>query len=233
MKLLVVCCGLLFMLGCEKPMVESNNKDFKNLAKSDTAKLNNLEKKTENDKSTKSKPIKSAAEQNNSPVNYQELEWTELIPKTELEALLNPPDYIMDIEDGSIEDQVARKIQGAMDTQQHADNDYEKALISTNTIEAMDGKNIEIPGFIVPIDFDEEQVVTSFFLVPYFGACLHMPPPPPNQIIYVEIERGFALESLYEPVVVSGKLSITLFEDQIATSAYMMKIDKIRLYNES
>ena len=71
--------------------------------------------------------------------------------------------------------------------------------MSTRVIEAFDGKAIRIPGFIVPLEQNDEQKATAFFVVPYFGACLHMPPPPPNQILYVEYEEGIAVENLYDP----------------------------------
>lgn len=229
MRILLACCSLLFLLACEESTRDKDKGAIQITVARDTAEKSNVEETIEHNPLPKAiSPTK-----NSQLINYQEIEWTELIPKTDLDALLNPPDYIMDVEDGSIEDQLVRKIPSVMSTEQGAENNYEKALISTKIIEAMDGKNIEIPGFIVPVEFNDEQVVTSFFLVPYFGACLHMPAPPPNQIIYVEIKQGFVLETLYDPVVVSGTLSVALFEDQIATSAYTMKIDKIRMYYEN
>ena len=54
----------------------------------------------------------------------------------------------------------------------------------------LDNKNVRIPGFIVPVDFENRQVVTRFLFVPYFGACIHEPAPPPNQTIYAEFEPG-------------------------------------------
>ena len=163
---------------------------------------------------------------------FKETEWVELIPKNDLDALLNPPDYIVQIADGSIEDQITNAIQSSMSTDME-NNVYEKALISTDIIEAMNGKNIEIPGFIVPVDLSSAQTIESFFLVPYFGACLHLPPPPPNQIIFIQSEHGLALESLYEPVKVKGKLFTSMFEDEIATSAYTMELSDIKLYYDS
>ena len=65
-----------------------------------------------------------------------------------------------------------------------------RAMTSTKTVAELDGLAVRIPGFIVPLDMDEEQRVTELFLVPYYGACLHMPPPPPNQMIYAKLERG-------------------------------------------
>ena len=167
--------------------------------------------------------------------NFKEIEWIALIPEDDLETLLNPPDYLMGIADGSIEDQIGNTIQNAMDSlsndEQNEENTrYEQALVSTKVIPEMDGKNIKIPGFVVPVELTEKQKIKSFFLVPFFGACLHVPPPPPNQIIYVESESGIELPNLNEPVFVSGTLSAEMFEDQIATSAYTMTMAKFELY---
>ena len=109
---------------------------------------------------------------------YQTIEWSDLIPQDELDILLNPPDYMDDIQDGSIEDQIDSQLRNtnALDSEDR----YQQALVSTNIRPEMDGKAIRIPGFIVPLEFNSEQTITEFFLVPYFGACLHMPPPANN-----------------------------------------------------
>lgn len=74
------------------------------------------------------------------------------------------------------------------------------------TNEELDGKPVRIPGFLLPLEFDGDRV-TEFFLVPYVGACIHTPPPPPNQIVYVRTEQGFIPEGgLYAPVWVNGLL---------------------------
>ena len=54
-----------------------------------------------------------------------------------------------------------------------------------------------IPGFVVPLKTTEDIRILEFFLVPYYGACIHVPPPPPNQIIHVKYKEGFTLEALY------------------------------------
>ena len=75
----------------------------------------------------------------------------------------------------------------------------------------MNNKKIRIPGFIVPVDFGDTQVVTRFLLVPYFGACIHEPAPPPNQTIYAEFEPGFSKGSPLGQLVFSlGKLQDTI-----------------------
>lgn len=222
MKLIVMSCCLLFLFCCEKTSAKSD--DNSDLPKEDvtvSAPADNTSQKTPSQKLPQQKSAKE----------FTTIEWEALIPESDLEAILNPPDYISQVADGSIADQIENSIQSAMQPKQMADEAYEQALVSTNIIEEMNGQNIRIPGFIVPVEFVGEEQVSTFFLVPYFGACLHMPPPPPNQIIYVETENGIKLESLYEPVWISGKLSTELFEDQLATSAYTMKMVTIEPYD--
>lgn len=75
------------------------------------------------------------------------------------------------------------------------------------TNDELEGKSVRIPGFLLPLEFDGDRV-TEFFLVPYVGACIHTPPPPPNQIVHVRIEQGFTPEGgLYAPVWVNGQLN--------------------------
>ena len=57
-------------------------------------------------------------------------------------------------------------------------------------VKALDGQQVRLPGYIVPLEVSEEGRVTEFLLVPYFGACIHVPPPPPNQIVHVTSELG-------------------------------------------
>ncbi|MCG8536704.1 MAG: DUF3299 domain-containing protein [Pseudomonadales bacterium] len=96
----------------------------------------------------------------------------------------------------------------------------------------MNGKPIRIPGFIVPLEFNDDQTITQFFLVPFFGACIHVPPPPPNQIIYVNYPQGFKLDVLYNPIWVSGVLKTSLVENNMAVAAYSMEMHYQELYKE-
>lgn len=162
-------------------------------------------------------------------VDYKVLEWTDLIPKNELKILMNPPEYLNDVEDGSEADRILSKIQAQFEIDKN--DPYQRALVSTNIVTEMDGEFIRLPGFVVPIEFgDEEFEITQFFLVPFFGACVHLPPPPPNQIVFVDYPEGLTLKSLYDAFWLSGKMITTLTENETATSAYTMKLDKIEAY---
>jgi hypothetical protein len=159
---------------------------------------------------------------------YRTIEWTDLMPKDDLEAILNQPDYIDEIVDGSPEDQLSNRVQTAIATA--SNSRYQQALESTRVIEEFNNQSVRLAGFIVPLEFDGEQTITQFFFVPYFGACIHLPPPPPNQLIYVSYPQGLKLEALYDPFWITGVLKTSLVENDTATSAYSIVVNSISPY---
>ena len=71
------------------------------------------------------------------------------------------------------------------------------------------GKSVKIPGFAVPLEGDDGfEYINEFLLVPYFGACIHVPPPPPNQVIHVILDKPVYFEKLMYAVWVSGIVEI-------------------------
>ena len=101
----------------------------------------------------------------------------------------------------------------------------------------LDGRDIRIPGYVLPLEFDGTNV-TEFLLVPYAGACIHTPPPPPNQIIHVKADQGFAADDLFTPVWVSGALKAQLSKQQVGLSdgesefgvGYTLDASSVELY---
>ena len=86
--------------------------------------------------------------------------------------------------------------------------------------EALAGRLIRMPGYVVPINLDDKGRVTEFFLVPYYGACIHMPPPPPNQVVYVVPAQPFTLKSLTTPYWVTGQMKIGSKTTRLGAAAY-------------
>lgn len=95
---------------------------------------------------------------------------------------------------------------------------------------ALDGALIKIPGFIVPLDVGKDGLVTDFFLVPYFGACIHVPPPPPNQIVHVRISKGIALDSIYEAYWITGRMKVVNKSTRLGASAYQLAASNVEIY---
>lgn len=90
----------------------------------------------------------------------------------------------------------------------------------------LDGKRVHIGGYVVPLDFDATKV-KEFLLVPYVGACIHVPPPPPNQIIYVKAEKGFDVAGSFDPVYVTGTLKAASQYTGLAETGYTIDADKV------
>jgi hypothetical protein len=94
----------------------------------------------------------------------------------------------------------------------------------------LNGKIVKIPGFIVPLDVAKDGTVSEFFLVPYFGACIHVPPPPPNQIVYVTTPKGIALDSIYEAYWITGTMKMENKSTRLGAAAYSLSADKVEIY---
>lgn len=91
-------------------------------------------------------------------------------------------------------------------------------------------KDVRIPGFMVPLEYKEREVVTRFLLVPYFGACYHEPPPPPNQTIYAVYEPGYELGEIWQPIWIEGTISVSRVEEDLATASYSVSATAIEEY---
>ena len=108
-----------------------------------------------------------------------------------------------------------------------------KAGMAPSSLKNHDGKRVRIPGFVVPLE-DNKDRVSEFLLVPYVGACIHTPPPPPNQIVHVRTSDQKAVPvSLTDPVWVIGELRIATVRSQYGDVAYQVKALAVEPYKES
>ena len=92
--------------------------------------------------------------------------------------------------------------------------------VNAETVPELAGVYARLPGFVVPLDTVDGKVA-SLLLVPYFGACIHQPPPPPNQIVHVRFAEPVALESMYRPVWITGVMKLERYSG-LAESGYAM-----------
>ncbi len=88
------------------------------------------------------------------------------------------------------------------------------------------GKVVRLPGFIVPIE-TKDAGVTAFILVPYVGACVHVPPPPANQLVFVTTNDPYQTKGMFEPVNVTGMFGVSSISTQLADIGYALSADKI------
>ena len=88
------------------------------------------------------------------------------------------------------------------------------------------GKRVRIGGYVVPLDF-EATSIKEFLLVPFVGACIHVPPPPANQIVYVKSAEGFEVTGQFEPVWITGTLKVTSAFTGLAEAGYSLEADRV------
>lgn len=102
------------------------------------------------------------------------------------------------------------------------------------TVESLNNVHVRMPGYLLPLDY-ENEVSTEFLLVPWVGACIHTPPPPKNQIVFLDYPAGFKQVSEFQPVWVEGLMTTKeevkeLYyvdgSDDISTG-YTMQVNKI------
>jgi hypothetical protein len=154
-----------------------------------------------------------------------ETDWLELMPEEDQLALEAMPEISHDTPegDGNFGNQGGLKQQ---------DKNLPAVMYSNKTVTALQGKTIRIGGYPVPLESDSQGRSTLFFLVPYPGACIHVPPPPPNQILLVRYASGITLEDIYAPLWVEGELQIEQVSNDLADAAYAMDARNVRLVEE-
>jgi uncharacterized protein len=150
----------------------------------------------------------------------RELEWSELMPKD-----YDPNRVIADVDISEFSDSDPRALR------------YSKMLreawSDAPVVSQLDGQNVKIPGFAVPIEYDEKNV-SQFLLVPYFGACIHSPAPPSNQIINVQSgDTGINPDSIWDPIWVTGVLRTERLNTEAGDASYSIESAVIEPYIES
>jgi hypothetical protein len=109
----------------------------------------------------------------------------------------------------------------------------------TAVVTELNEKRVRLPGYLLPLEVSNTRV-TEFFLVPYVGACIHVPPPPPNQIVHVKLveNESYRSKKLFEPVWVTGVISTTSTVKELylvdgsadIPTGYSMKADRVEPY---
>ena len=118
--------------------------------------------------------------------------------------------------------------EGAMDIENDLWNPiYDENATKLNT--ALEGELIRMPGYMIPLELDAKGV-TEFILVPYVGACIHVPPPPPNQLVLVDTATPWPSDQLWEAVWVTGRMGTGFNTFDIAETGYTLTAIKMERY---
>ena len=147
---------------------------------------------------------------------YREIGWEDLLPKG-----WDPMAPFKGLDLARLNDRDPRAIE-AMEKLQAA---WAEAPVESS----LRGSKIRIPGFIIPLD-RQGDLVSELLLVPYFGACIHTPPPPANQIIHAKSARPLSGITTMQPIWAYGTLNVQRGESQWGVSGYRLTVDKIMPY---
>ncbi|WP_188697112.1 DUF3299 domain-containing protein [Bowmanella pacifica] len=165
--------------------------------------------------------------------DFRTIEWEALLPEQDQKAFDEAPPINHSDDPFAVpqaDQQEADSIQQQIDEIKR--QRLNAALVSTRIRSEFDKQSLRLAGFVVPLEYHADNSVQSAFLVPYFGACIHMPPPPPNQIIYLQFPPGYKVNDIYQAYWLSGILSTQLTENEVATAAYSMQVQALSPYDQ-
>ncbi len=153
--------------------------------------------------------------------NYRELDWKELAPDTDSE------DKII----AKYQPQIDKIPEGAKDAKPL----YDKMLAEFNALPAnpkLDGQKIRIPGYVTVLE-QSKGLVKEFLLVPYYGACIHVPPPPLNNTLLIKPKKDqrLYLDDVYSPVWVKGIIHTKNTKTDLATAGYLIENAEVKLFD--
>ncbi len=146
---------------------------------------------------------------------YPLLDWSQLTP-----ASWDANSLLKNIDLSKMEDNDPRAFELLKEVREQWNN--------APVVTSFDGKAITMNGYVAPLDGDAEHV-KEFLLVPYFGACIHSPPPPSNQVIHVHIAgQGIPFSNWDSFVTVSGTLKVAHSNSGIGVAGYQMQADIVK-----
>ncbi|KJV34862.1 hypothetical protein VI08_09455 [Luteibacter yeojuensis] len=130
---------------------------------------------------------------------YADLDWSRMVPPEDVKTLENAPPVL------------------------HVGNQRMKQVGTLHTVAELDHQKVKLSGYVVPLESDDDGKMVEFFFVPFYGACIHVPPPPPNMLVHVKLAKGIDTPSLYDPLTLKGVLRTEVTQNAMASSAYGMQ----------
>ena len=147
---------------------------------------------------------------------FQEISWDDLMPKG-----WDPIAAFKGIDLSKMNDSDPRAIEAL----EKARAEWDKAPVEP----AMNGRKVRLPGFVVPLE-RQGDLVSEFLLVPYFGACVHVPPPPSNQVVHVVLQKPVKGMQSMETFWVNGTLSLQGGDSGMGIYAYRIVAERVEPY---
>lgn len=140
---------------------------------------------------------------------FYEMDWSEFMPP--------------------LDDKILAQFDAGNLSQQEID-DYLDWL-GKEKVPSLDGKKVKVPGFLVPLNLDKNSMATELLLVPTAGSCIHVPPPPPNQTIYLKVPKGIhTTDAGYVPFYIEGTLRVKTSKSKYTDSLYELEVSNYYEY---
>ncbi len=164
--------------------------------------------------------ISSASQEEGS--TYQRIDWDSLLPDDyQPEVIIGK--YMEQLAELDDSDPKAMQLYGTIQAE------LENAPIN----EKLNNKKVQLAGFITPLE-NTDGLVTEFLLVPYYGACIHVPPPPINQTVLIQMEKGQGIktDNIYDPIWASGEILAEGSKTDLAQAGYRIINAKVIPFEE-
>ncbi len=153
-----------------------------------------------------------------------ELNWEDLIP----DDFVQPTDPF-----GTMSQEEVDKLMDGSPESEAKLAKIDEAFNYAPVVDALDGKRVQLPAYVTPLEFDGQTRMSEFLLVPYMGACIHTPPPPANQVVHAESGTPIELESSWDPIVAVGILHAETVRSNLAESGYRLEVEEILPFKPS
>ncbi len=152
-----------------------------------------------------------------------ELVWDDLIP----DDFVQPENPFMTMSQ--------EKIDQLMDGSEESEAELARLQEEFNyapVVDKLDGQRVKFPAYITPLEYNPEKGMKEFLLVPYVGACIHVPPPPANQVVHAQSPRAVEFKSMYDPVWAIGVMKTETVKSDLAESGYRLEVEEVLPYEE-
>jgi len=153
----------------------------------------------------------------------KELTWEDFIP----DDFVQPENPFATLS----QEEVDKLLDGSDESNAKLDQ-IEAAYNYAPVVPELDGQRVKFPAYITPLEFNEASTLNEFLLVPYVGACIHVPPPPANQIVHAQSEKGIKSKGMYEAVWATGIIRAETVQSALAESGYRLEVESIKPYTQ-
>ena len=153
-----------------------------------------------------------------------EITWEDLIPD-DFTPPINPFESMSQAE--------IDKLMDGSDESNAKMAELQKAFNYSPVVSELDGKRVKLPAYITPLEFDGDSMrMKEFLLVPYVGACIHVPPPPANQVVHAQSPEAVELPNMYDPIWAVGVIRAETVKSDLAESGYRIEIEQVQPYTQ-